>query len=831
MVFDLHDVKLKEVGSWQQYFTPSCSERIQKAKKRAIMAMEICVEAARAEMKAIERYKNEPLDIQAARIFETFLRDKTIRILDGELIVGNIASKTRGATFIGEMTRFVDEELNDPVKDFQVRPFDKIIITPEERKELREVLLPYFKGKTVTQYILDTADAETREKAFIITSPCKHIPVISELSLDKAIPHLVANYEKILHKGLNGIREEVVWYMSQLDQPYTHYRVKERKNFYEAILITLDAAIAYSNRYANLAREMANKEINPKRKHELERIAEICEWVPANPARDWWEALQSLWMTECLIVCHLANGGHSPGRLDQYMYPYYKKSVLDDKTITRDEALELLESFWIKFNEWAFLLSYDVATFQPGQGLSFTVTIGGQTQEGKDACNEVTMLCLDAEEQIGLPQPEFAMRIWEGTPDKYLKKAAECIRLGRGKPKFMSDRKAIQMAAKAYPNLSIEDWREYLVSGCTEHNLPYAEMLHAWEGLCIVPKILELVLENGKCSICGRQIGPHTGNVATFESMSAWRKAFQEQLFYWMTQMAKGIKIVKEGQARKMKSPFGSAIMDGTLQKGIDMIEGGAWNTSYSVFLAGLADTADSLTVIDKLVYRDKKVTVEQLIKALKADWKGYEDLQQLCINGVPKYGNDNDFADTWAVWVMDTWYDAVDWINSQKNLLPYYGGQYVGAGIIGQSNVTFAPWVGAMPNGRTYQKPFADALSPYPGYDKNGISAVIKSVSKLPTNRFASGGLINLRLSPQLMATEKDLDNFVALLRTLEELGIYHTQFNVVSSEMLRKAMKEPDKYQDLLVRVASYCTFFVELTKDQQLDIIARTEHGHWA
>jgi pyruvate formate-lyase/glycerol dehydratase family glycyl radical enzyme len=822
--------KIKVLSNSQKSFSLNCSERIKKAKNRVLSQMEICLERARVEKKALEQYKNEPRVIQRARIFETYVKEKTVYILEDELIAGNITSKIRGASFSSEMSRFMDKELGDPVKDFEIRPYEKIIITPPERKEIREVLVPYFKSKNLGDHILEIADPEVKEKVFSITSSCPHIPFIADLSLDKDIGHQMANYEKVLHKGLKGIKEEVEWHLAQLNQPYQHFGLREKRNFYTAVLIALDAAMAYPQRYAALVLEMAAKETNPERKQELEHIAKVCKRVPVNPARDWWEALQSVWMIHTLIHCDVYNLANSLGRFDQYMYPFYKKSVIDDKTLSRDKALELLECFWIKFNEWAILLSYDVASYQPGQGLSQTITIGGQTGDGKDACNEVTMLCLEAEEQLARPQPEFAMRIWEGTPDSYLKKATELIRLGWGKPKFIGDRKAIKMMAKAYPDKSIEDWRQCVLMGCSELCLPHITMQHSWEGVCILPKILELVLNDGKCILCGRQIGPQTGDSRKFKSITAVKKAFQEQVLYWMKLMARGIKIEKEAQAERMMAPFCSSLSEGPLQKGIDLVQGGAWYTSYGVYLAGLADTADSLTVIDKLIYRDKKITWDQLLEAIKANWEGHENLRQLCINGVPKYGNDNDFADSWASWVMDTWYDNVDWINTQKDLLPYYGGLYIGAGIIGQNNVTFGPWAGALPNGRIYPKPLADCISPSPGVDKNGPTAVVKSVSKLPTHRFTMGGPLNLRLSRQLIATDRDLDNFVSFLRAIEELGIYHTQFNVISSELLRKAMKEPENFRDLLVRVASYCAYFCELTEEQQLDILNRTEQQTW-
>ena len=277
-------------------------------------------------------------------------------------------------------------------------------------------------------------------------------------------------------------------------------------------------------------------------------------------------------------------------------------------------------------------------------------------------------------------------------------------------------------------------------------------------------------------------------------------------------------------------APFSSSLSEGPLQKGIDIAQGGTWYTTYAAFLAGLADTADSLGVIDKLIYRDKKITWDQLLEAIKANWEGYENLRQLCINSVPKYGNDDDFADEWAAWVMDTWQDSIDWINTQRDLLPYWGGKWLGKTTVGPSNVHNGRMTGALPNGHINPKPLADTISPSQGMDRNGPTAVIKSVGKLPMHRIAAGGPMNLRLSPQLVATDRDIDNFVSFLRTVEELGIYHIQFNIISSDTLRKAMKEPQNYRDLMVRVASNVAYFVDLAEDVQLDIISRTEHPGW-
>jgi len=589
--------------------------------------------------------------------------------------------------------------------------------------------------------------------------------------------------------------------------------------------------MAYAKRYATLAREMASRELNQKRKEELEHIASMCDWVPVNPARDWWEALQSVWFVFSIAwMEHSTSAVHFLSRFDQYIYPFYKKTIEEQKEMTKEEALEILECFLLKFSEPAWILGYEWSRWATGQGLSQTLVIGGQNRDGKDACNEVSLLVLEAMKQLRLNQPEFAMRVWKGTPDRYLRKAAELIRLGLGYPKFIGDQKALQMLAKAYPDLAEEDWREYAIAGCSEIGLPYITMDHGFEGIMMAPKILELVINNGRCMLCGKQIGPATGDPLTFESMDQVKEAFRKQVFYWGECLARADKALKENQSRWYPAPFCSAISDGPLDKGRDITQGGSWYTLYGLLLAGIADTADSLGVIDKLIYRDRKVSWEQLHQALEANWDGYKELRQLCINGVPKYGNDNDYADDWAIWVANVWADLIDWLNTRSDLVPSWGGKYLGGGLVAVSNTQFGELVAATCNGREHPKPLADTCSPVQGCDRNGPTAVARSFSKIPTHRWALCGMINLRLSPELFTTEADLDRFVAFVRACEELGIYHVQFNVISSDLLRAAMAEPEKYRDLMVRVASYIAYFVELNPDQQMDIINRTEHRGW-
>ena len=823
--------RVEEVGAWQEVFQRTCSGRVKKAAERANRPTEICLEHARAEMKAYEQYKDEPRIVQRARVFETYLRDRTIFITDGELMVGSATSKIRAAPISGELfTNWLDEELDDPVKDPSIRYLDKHIIHPEERKELREEIIPYFKGKTVQDYIYSTADDEVKEKAFLLTASCKHIPSFSDQLVRQDPGHTLVNYEKVLYKGLKGIREEVEWYKAQLDQPYMHYGVEAKRDFYKACLIVLDAAVAFAKRFADLARDMVAKEDDLERKAELERIAEVCDWVPANPARDWWEALQSVWFTHMLVISEQFNFGFVFGRFDQYMYPFYKKSVIDEKAMTREKALELLEMFFVKTAEFTEILDFETAKVQSGYPIAQLMLLGGQTRDSKDASNEVTILCLEAEEQVGLFQPEIGLRIWEGTPQHVLKKAAEVVRLGRGKPKFHGDRIGIQMIKKSYPELTIEDWRDYAVMGCVELALPHITQPHSFSALFNVAKIVELVINNGKCAICGKQIGPLTGDPSTFESMAAFKQAFREQVFYWMRYLCLGDKTQMEGQAKLMKEPFTSCLLEGPLQKGLDLIDGGAWYTNFGIELGGAADAGDSLGVIDKLIFRDNKITWDNLREALKANWEGREELRQLCINGVPKYGNDDDYADDFIAFVLDTLADAVDWANTQKDLLPSYGGQYTASTIVGNGGVALGPMTWALPNGRKHPNPLADTMSPVQGMDKKGATAVLRSIGKLPLHRLAMGQSLNQRLNPQLVATDRDIDNFVAYLRTFEELGVFHVQLNVITSDLLKKAMKEPEEYRDILVRVASYCSYFVELDEPTQLDIINRTDQQGW-
>ena len=821
------------VGTWQEFFERSCSQRVKDAIKRAGRTPEICLEHARAELAVSKECegKDVPRVLYRAMVFKKYLEDRKIFIADGELIVGHVTSKLRGSPVMADMqTEVIDAEMDDPVKDFQVRPYDTHLIHPEERRELREEIIPYFKGKTLDKLIYSTQDQEVRDKGFLATSKCKHIANQGDILTNVDLGHTLVNYEKVLKIGFKGIREEALMFKRRHEQSYVHFMKKKKSDFYDAVIMVLDAAIAHAQRYSELAAEMAAKENDPVRRNELLEISRITAKVPANPAETWHEALQAMWFIQMLILCEQCNYGDTFGRFDQYMYPYYKKSVREDKTMTREQALELLELFFVKASEFTELRGYIASIGQAGFGIAQNLIIGGQTQEGEDACNDVTLLVLDAEEQVGLIQPDIAFRIWKGTPHEYLRRAVEVVRLGRGKPKFYGDSMALQMVRKGYPDLTEEELRDYTPIGCVELAMPHITSAFTVTSVTNVSKMLDITIHNGRCSICGERIGLETGDPRDFKTFEEFKAAYRKQMFHAVEISMKSSTIVLNCQSQWNHVPFASSMLDGPLEKGIDLIEGGTTNMSFGIMCACPSNAADSLTVIQKLIYDDKLVTWDEMIAALKDNWVGHDKLRQMVINNAPKYGNDDDYADANMAWVLNNWYDAIDEGNRHADWRPAYGGRYKGVMCLGNTGSSQGLNVGALPDGRQANTPANDGYSPVQGRDVNGVTAVLKSVSKLPNHRFEEGTLLNQRLVPAMVATSEDLDRFVAYLRAAEEMGIFHIQFNIIDSKILKDAMENPDKHRDLLIRVASYMAYYVDLDPVTQRDIISRTEKIAW-
>lgn len=824
----------KGVETWGRLMERTCSERVKTAIKTVLDAKHgFCLERAYAEMRAYEKYPEVPRVILRARMLEEYLAHKTIEIRPYEILVGDYTGKMGYAPFFGEYYyEYVKKELDDPVKDFAIRGFDEFPDLDEEtRKALRDTILPFYEDKSFQKKILgELMDPDVIEKAIPMEAKIGTVPMIGQLMIQTDIGHTVLNYPKVLKKGFKGIKEDILAEKAKVMESYYTADKKKKCDFYDAMLICLDAGIAYSKRYAEKALDLAKEETDSNRKAELLEIARVCTKVPANPATDFREAMQAMIMVHVLQYCEVINVSQGFARMDQYLFPYYQKSVYEDKSLTREQATELVELWEVKLNEIVEIYNYDNAQTQQGFTLSLQGILGGQTADGKDAVNELSFVILDAEEQVGLKEPDFGCRIFDGTDPKFIRRVAEVIKLGRGKPKYFFDNITLECIKTGYPDLPIESVREYVATGCTEIFIPYVTMCNSYVGIMNVPKLVELALHNGKCALTGEQIGPKTGDPRKFKSLGEFKKAYEKQLAYWLEYGCKAVKVQMDAQAEFSYSPLSSALLEGPIEKGKDICEGGCWYTTYGVWFSGLAQAADAFTSIDKLIFRDKVCDWDTLIQACLNDWVGYEAIRDYDIHKIPKYGNDDDYADNNAAYVMDSWCDAIQYVNTRKDLIPEQGGTYICSSIVATSPTGAGLTVGALPGGRKKYMPLSDTSSPEHGMDHNGPTAVVRSNAKLPQMRNAMGNCLNQRLSPQMFATEDGMDRFVAFVQAAGKAGIAEIQFNVISSDVLKKAMKEPEEYRDILVRTASYSAYFVDLNERCQMDIIDRTEQDCW-
>lgn len=769
---------------------------------------EICLERARLVTQAYKETEGEPMVIRRAKALAKVLDEMTIFIQPDQLIVGNQASKLRAAPLFPETEAvYLEKELDL----FPQREQDRLLISEEAKRELREEILPYWRGRTVYDVAMAAMPPETRELVKL-----EHQIFSVDIHLTGSIGHIIADYEKVLRLGFNGLKKEVEDKLTTLD--LTEPGSAAKYHFYQACLIICDAVCRWAARYADLARRMAKEETDARRRREYEMIATICDWVPANPARNFREAIQSFWFAHLLLYIEQNGLAVSPGRFDQYMYPYYKQS-LEKGEITREEAQELLECLWIKFTEIMRAYDYECARYFAGFSISENIVLGGLTPDGRDATNELSYMCLDAEKHTRLSQPNLGIRLHHRTPEDFLLKAVEVISLGRTKPEIFNDEVAITMLTSL--GVPLEEARDYSISGCVEAVPPHCNgMTNA--AMSNIAKALELALNDGVCRLSGRQVGPRTGNPRNFKSFEELFEAFKLQVSHYVKHMVTALNIIEEVHAQIHPLPYFSLLMDDCVATGKDITWGGARYNYTGPQAVGLADVADSLAAVKKLVFEDKVVTMDELIDALDTNFEGREDLRQLLINGAPKYGNDDDYVDTLAREVAKVYCTEV---SKYKNTR---GGVYRPGIYSVSANVPLGLHVGALPNGRMATAPLADGISPSHGCEKFGPTGVVKSAAKLDHQRISNGTILNLKFTPAILSDLRGRMNLAALIRTYFDLGGWHVQFNVVSADTLRKAQKEPEKYRGLIIRVAGYSAFFTELDRAVQDDIIDRTEHA---
>lgn len=783
-------------------------ERTQKLKEwiRSVVP-EICPERALLVTQSYKQTEKEPIIIRRAKALSDVLKNMSIWIHEGELIVGNQASTPRSSLIAPETAaNWIEKELDS----FWTRPVDKFKVRKEVKEKLKEIF-PYWRNKTIEEQTLELIPEETKrawKTEYPIFSPDNYFR--------NGVGHYIPGYKIFLKEGCEGIIEKVKQKINELD--LTEPSSLDKKSFYEAVIIACEAVIIFAKRFAYLATEMAKKEINEKRKKELERIALICERVPAKPAKDFHEALQSFWFEHLILHIEIDGISISTERFDKLMYPYYKKDI-EEGILTKEEAQELLECLWIKFFEMMKVYDLHNATYFSGYSLGQILTVGGVNSNGKDDTNELTFLCIEAENNMRLTQPNLAIRINKNTPDELLLRVCEHISVGTGKPALFNDE--IIIPALLSRGIKLEEARDYAPEGCVEPCIP--GRYYGWTNAAMfnLPKCLEVALNNGKCRFIGTQVGPKTGDPRKFKSFEDVLLAYKKQVNYFVKHMVITLNCLDLTHQKLLPLPFLSAVMEDCIDKGVDVVKGGARYNFTGPQGVGVSDVADSLAAIKKFVFEEAKLSMEELISALDSNFKDNPKLRYLLSEKAPKYGNDDDYVDSIAVEVAKQYCQEV---KKYKNAR----GGYFNPGLYPVSaNVSMGLNVGALPSGRLAKEPLADGVSPSVGADRNGPTSVIKSVSKLDHIEASNGTLLNQKFSPEVLKTKAQLVKFMGLIRTYFELGGWHIQFNVVSAKTLREAQRNPEQYRNLLVRVAGYSAYFVELDRSVQENIIVRTEH----
>lgn len=769
---------------------------------------EMCAERARIVTRSYKETEGEPMVIRRAKAIAEVLRKMTIFIQKDQLIVGNQASKLRSSPLFPETEA---DYLEAEMDLFEKREQDRLIVSDEVRMELLEEIIPYWKGKTIHNRALKAMPAKAKELASLENQ------IFSVgIHLTGSIGHIIADYEKILNKGFKGLKEEVIEKLEGLEVTLPDYG--EKYNFYQAELILCDAMVEWAHRYSEEASRLAQEETDEKWKNELKTIAQICRKVPENPSSTFREAIQSFWFAHLVLYIEQNGLAVSVGRFDQYMYPFYKSSI-EKGEITKEEGQELLECLWIKFTEVMRAYDYECAKYYAGFSISENLVIGGVDTQGKDVTNELSFMCLQAEANTKLSQPNLSVRIHENTPKDFFMEAVRVSSTGRSKPEFFNDRIAVPMLVSL--GVPLEEARNYSISGCVEAVPPHCNgMTNA--AMSNIAKALELALNDGVCRLTKQQIGPRTGDAREFNSIEDIFKAYKTQVATYVKQMVAAVNVIEKIHAQYHPLPYFSLLMDDCVEKGLDITAGGARYNYTGPQAVGLGDVANSIAAIKKLVFEDKKITMDELITALDEDFQGKEVLRQTLINKAPKWGNDDDYVDMIAKEATKIYCDEV---SKYKNTR---GGVYRPGIYSVSANVPLGFHVAALPNGRKDREPLADGIAPQHGTDVNGPTAVIKSAAKLDHLKIYNGTILNQKFTPKLMETEAGKQALENLVKTYFDIGGWHIQFNVVDAQTLRKAQQDPAKYKGLIIRVAGYSAFFVELDKAVQDDIIDRAEYA---
>ena len=829
------------------------SSRIPKLVKALYAKMPV-IESARAKL-ITESYKateGEPIVTRRAEAFAHILRNIPIIIRDDELIVGSSTIAPRGCQTFPE---FSYQWLEDELDTVETRSADPFFIAEETKQELREVH-KYWKGKT-------SSDLATSYMAPEAIKAIEHNIFTPGNYFYNGVGHVTVKYEEVLEIGYKGIIDRAKTELSKCQVGDGNY--VKKSHFLNAVILSCQAVIEYAERYAELASKMAAECTDPVRKQELLQISENCSRVPANGATSFYEACQSFWFVQQLLQVESSGHSISPGRFDQYMYPYYKAD-LDKGIITRESAQELLDCIWVKLNDLNKVRDAASAEGFAGYSLFQNLIVGGQDKYGNDVTNDLSVMCILASMHVHLPMPSLSIRVWNGSPHELLIKAAELTRTGIGLPAYYNDE--VIIPALQSRGLTLEDAREYNIIGCVEPQK--AGKTDGWHDAAFfnMCRPLELVFSNGMDK--GELVGVQTGDVTQMTTFEEFYDAYKKQMEYCISLMVNADNAIDVAHAERVPLPYESCMVDDCISKGLTVQEGGAVYNFTGPQGFGIANMADSLYAIRKLVYEEKKVSMKEMKEALAwnydkgLDEQSISDMTEMILKGmqeggmaintdtakavaqtvarlkpteeqlrrfteihhmideVPKFGNAIDDVDYFARDVAYTY---------SRPLLKYHnprGGQFQAGLYPVSANVPLGGQTGATPDGRYAHTPVADGVSPSAGKDVNGPTAAATSVSRLDHFIVSNGTLFNQKFHPSALAGREGLEKFVALIRTFFDQKGMHMQFNVVDRETLLDAQKHPEKYAHLVVRVAGYSALFTTLSRSLQDDIIRRTEQG---
>ena len=782
------------------------NERIKRLRKQSIdTPTTLTIERALIETAFYkENYGKMPNCILRARNFYEICRKKTIYIGEDELIVGERGPKPKAVPTFPELTCHTVEDLHT----LNTRELQPYFISEEDIATYEREVIPYWQGRTQRERIFSHVSKEWEE--------AYHAGVFTEFMEQRAGGHTAMD-GKMYQRGLLDCKKRIAERIASLDYINDPLATDKQQEL-EAMDISCDAAILFAERHAELAEKMASETKDEKRRAELLKIADVCRWVPAHAPRDMQEAIQMYWFVHLGTVTEL-NGWDcmNPGHIDQHLWPFYKKGI-EDGTLTREKAKELISCFWIKFNNQPAPPKVGVTALESGTYNDFTnINIGGIDREGRNAVNEISYMILEVQEELHELQPGLSVHVAKVTPDEFILAATKVIRQGHGYPSvFNPDTYTKELMRQGK---SREDANEGGCSGCIEVGA-FGKEAYILTGYLNTPKILEITLNNGLDPVSGKKLGLETGDPRTFTSYEQLYEAYHRQMLYFVNMKLAVNNYIERMFSLYAPATFLSLFIDDCIEKGQDYYSGGArYNTTY-IQCTGLGTTTDCLSTIKTHVFDTGRYTMDELLKAVAKNWEGEEKMRQYIINHTPFFGNDNDEADAIAVKVYD---DLVDAIEGHPNTR---GGKTQLNMLSTTCHNYFGSVCGASVNGRMAKFAISDGTSPAHGADTQGPTSVVKSLGKLDQTK-SGGTLLNVRFVPEMMKSEEDLRKLGSLIRTYFNLGGHHIQFNVVDTETLHDAQKHPERYRDLLVRVAGYSDYFNDMTPQLQNEIIARTEN----